>query len=952
QKLAETNATLNDAGTYVGSGTWSDVFTYDTRSNMTSHTDARGVKRVNNYGTDPLNRLQSISWDTSGFGDTTYPVLSAATVTYQYRQKGSPADLKDITQVEVITTAGVSQETFTYHPTEGRLTARTLRLNSRWDYPFVTDYIYDSLDRVKDMLYPAEYNNGNARRLVHHDFDVAGRLSGLTFNSQTHASNIAYNADSQVTSLTAGTGVNQVAESYSYSAQTGLMENQTLTRNGTTLLNLSYDWAGSNGKRTGQLTKITNNLDPNKNKGYEYDALGRLKRATGGQNVNWAQRYNYDRYGNRNNVFSHTADQYIRNFYQSALVRQPNSTELNTWLSTLQSAYAQGPTQFWSAMQNLGAAVFTSAEYAARQRSDHDYVYDLYRAYLWRDPDAGGWTFWEQICQSHGRNHVRGGFDWSVEFEQQAAGTSPYSPPGGATVPSDGWANLAFQTTNNRVADTDWKYDAAGNQTRAWIGGVWRRFHYDAANRLIYVKTDDNATVITANTYGSSRERLVTEENGTRTYADYEGLTPIAEYTETGGATTPSWSKSYVYAGDRLLSTVTPTGGGGTAVNYNHPDQLGTRVITTPSTGASFEQANLPFGNALNSESSGPVSPTNRRFTSYVRSAMTGLDYAYNRTYDSMQGRFTQVDPGGMAVSDLSSPQTFNLYAYCANDPINKTDPSGLGFFSFISKLFKTIHKILKWVAVAVAVAFVVVALIAGPVTALVLLLKIGTSILSKLGFVKAVPLAFTASGEVVGGGLTIGLTGKILTGLEALGTISTHLAGQKGKGKGGGASTSRVPDYVEKFFKKLGAKFNQCLKAALETDGRGNKTDAYKKVGKVTTANAPAVDRSQTSAQMGGKLGGMVDGDEKRGRFGTIRIASDIEDRPSAKLGKTVSKEELLNRTLAHEIANAALMRSTVADKVVFGDPNMEAGVEGTKPDVWDIGARVEKCVFGNIYP
>ena len=104
-------------------------------------------------------------------------------------------------------------------------------------------------------------------------------------------------------------------------------------------------------QRTGQLTKVYNNLDHNKDRGYEYDALGRLRRATGGQNVNWAQRYFYDRYGNRNNVHSHTAEQYVRNFYQGALNRQPNSTELSSWLGTLQSAYAQGSSQFWSAMQ-------------------------------------------------------------------------------------------------------------------------------------------------------------------------------------------------------------------------------------------------------------------------------------------------------------------------------------------------------------------------------------------------------------------------------------------------------------------------------------------------------------------------------------------------------------------------------------------------------------------------
>jgi RHS repeat-associated protein len=110
----------------------------------------------------------------------------------------------------------------------------------------------------------------------------------------------------------------------------------------------------------------------------------------------------------------------------------------------------------------------------------------------------------------------------------------------------------------------------------------------------------------------------------------------------------------------------------------------------------------LPFGTALNAESTGV---TSKRFTSYDRSATTGLDYAYNRHYDPQQGRFTQVDPAGMGATDLSSPQTLNLYAYCANDPINHVDPSGLGFFSFLKKVFGIIAKI---VLVAIVVAAVV----------------------------------------------------------------------------------------------------------------------------------------------------------------------------------------------------------------------------------------------------
>jgi len=65
------------------------------------------------------------------------------------------------------------------------------------------------------------------------------------------------------------------------------------------------------------------------------------------------------------------------------------------------------------------------------------------------------------------------------------------------------------------------------------------------------------------------------------------------------------------------------------------------------------------------------------------------LDYAINRHYDPLQGRFTQVDPAGMSATSLESPQTLNLYAYCNNDPINHVDLDGLGFFSFFGKLFK-----------------------------------------------------------------------------------------------------------------------------------------------------------------------------------------------------------------------------------------------------------------------
>ena len=215
--------------------------------------------------------------------------------------------LRDITQLASVATFEVSTESFGYD-SEGRVESKTLTLNNRTSYPFMNQLFYDELDRAKDVRYPAEYGNGTQpRKVVHHDYDVASRLTGLTVDGASHASNIVYNAASQTTHMNVGvSGANQITENYGYQVETGLLDSQTVVRGGaTTLLNLSYDYLRPNTStgRTGQLTKIVNNLNNNKNRSYSYDALGRLIQAQGGQSGTlWTQTYGYDNYGNRTSV--------------------------------------------------------------------------------------------------------------------------------------------------------------------------------------------------------------------------------------------------------------------------------------------------------------------------------------------------------------------------------------------------------------------------------------------------------------------------------------------------------------------------------------------------------------------------------------------------------------------------------------------------------------------------
>ena len=242
-------------------------------------------------------------------------------------------------------------------------------------------------------------------------------------------------------------------------------------------------------------------------------------------------------------------------------------------------------------------------------------------------------------------------------------------------------------------------------------GGTQQQYRYDAAGRLAQVLSSGGATLATYS-YGAGNQRLMSVEGGVTTCYGWDGGQVIAEY-EPSGASGLLWKTGYVYLGGRLLAT---TNAGGT--RFHHPDRLGTNVVTDQSNVELVtKQMGLPYGTQQPSgafggdnswQHSSKTNPSRKRFTSYDRSAATGLDYAVNRHYSSAQGRFTQVDPIGMSAVSLGDPQSLNLYAYCGNDPVNRLDPDGL----FWGKLFGWIGKVVKWVAIAVTVAIVVLTVI------------------------------------------------------------------------------------------------------------------------------------------------------------------------------------------------------------------------------------------------
>lgn len=286
---------------------------------------------------------------------------------------------------------------------------------------------------------------------------------------------------------------------------------------------------------------------------------------------------------------------------------------------------------------------------------------------------------------------------------------SPPAPESSANW-RDGLGALTYDTRTNRITTPGFAYDAAGNQIRS-LGGDGRvqQYQYDAAGRLAKV-LDENGNLVEAYSYyDTSNLRLSTQPGDAATYPRYyiwSGTSVIAEYEDVprGGPVVPEsgggeivltpestnldwpeflrqksdlhWDRSYIYLGERLLATIEPDASSADEVmQFHHPDRLSTRLITNAADNDVLRQETFPFGIEVPGSSS---EGSGQKFTSYDRSAGTGLDYAVNRYYDPEQGRFIQVDPFEMGAMNLIDPQGWNMFAYVQNDAANEVDPMGL----------------------------------------------------------------------------------------------------------------------------------------------------------------------------------------------------------------------------------------------------------------------------------
>ena len=161
-------------------------------------------------------------------------------------------------------------------------------------------------------------------------------------------------------------------------------------------------------------------------------------------------------------------------------------------------------------------------------------------------------------------------------------------------------------------------------------------------------------------------------------YFYYDGWSLIQE-----GGSSAEVARTYVHGGriDEVVASSTAPATG--QWYYHHYDARGACLLLTDTTGALVEQYSYDaFGKPRFYTASGaPVAEgqaLGNRFLFTGREWLADLKvYDYrNRLYHPELGRFLQPDPKQFEAGD------YNLYRYCHNDPVNKTDPTGLDTYA------------------------------------------------------------------------------------------------------------------------------------------------------------------------------------------------------------------------------------------------------------------------------
>jgi RHS repeat-associated protein len=255
---------------------------------------------------------------------------------------------------------------------------------------------------------------------------------------------------------------------------------------------------------------------------------------------------------------------------------------------------------------------------------------------------------------------------WKQTYKYDRFGNREFDAANTTTLGgcSQAVCNPSINTADNRFnTGQGYSYDSAGNLKTDAEG---KQFTYDADNKQTEVKNQYSQSIGTYfyDADGKRVKKLVPSTGETTIFVYDASGKLVAEY-----------------------STIVETTNA--KVGYLTNDHLGSpRIVTDRNGNVTSRRDFLPFGEEIgatpqtqtagrNNHSQYVGDNTRQKFTSYERDIESDLDFAQARYYKPSHGRFTSPDEP-FADQFEDNPQSWNLYLYARNNPLNLTDPFGM----------------------------------------------------------------------------------------------------------------------------------------------------------------------------------------------------------------------------------------------------------------------------------